>query len=268
MWHVITAVSAQGGEGEDASESVAVLAAASGDASWLAAALEAAGLSDELAEGFVGTVFVPTDEAFGKLAEQLGLSEEEVLADTELLAQVLPYHVVPGQALTAGDLEDGEILQTQLGGQAGELKYTEVNGNPHLGTTSGQRAKVVKADLQAGFAVVHLVDKVLVPGAEFFEGGDFSIAEAPAPAPEPVPEPSPSPPPSPVLSPPPPSPLPPRPPLPVVLCMHVVEAGEFLSSLAETYATTNDALLAINPQITKPDSIPLGSTINVPCKKA
>lgn len=42
-------MSAQGGEGEDASESVAVLAAASGDASWLAAALEAAGLSDELA---------------------------------------------------------------------------------------------------------------------------------------------------------------------------------------------------------------------------
>ena len=40
----------------------------------------------------------------------------------ELLAQVLPYHVIPGQALTAGDLEDGEILQTQLGGQAGELK--------------------------------------------------------------------------------------------------------------------------------------------------
>lgn len=35
---------------------------------------------------------------------------------------MLPYHVVAGEALLAEDLEDGQLLQTTLDGEAGVLE--------------------------------------------------------------------------------------------------------------------------------------------------
>ncbi|EFN56925.1 hypothetical protein CHLNCDRAFT_143443 [Chlorella variabilis] len=227
--------------------SVADLVSSRNLTSVLEAALEAAGQLEQLSDpSLVATVLAPTDEAFAAALESLGMSVEELLADTELLAQVLPYHVIPGQALTAGDLEDGEILQTQLGGQAGELKVKAGRTRPRLETTSGQTASIKNADLVAGSALVHTV---LIPGSDVFESSGVG-APSPAPAEAPAAP-----------------PLPP-PPSPPALCTHTLAAGEFLSSLADTYGISPDELLALNPQISNPDSLALGAVLNVPCLEA
>ena len=54
----------------------------------LVAAVTAADLLDTLGPDFVGTVFAPTEEAFAALLEALGVTAEELLANTELLTQV------------------------------------------------------------------------------------------------------------------------------------------------------------------------------------
>ena len=45
---------------------------------------------------------------------------------------------------------------------------------------------------------------------------------------------------------------------------HIVQAGEYLSLIAQRYGTTTQAILAANPQITNPNFIYSGQTIFVP----
>ncbi|EFN56922.1 hypothetical protein CHLNCDRAFT_143440 [Chlorella variabilis] len=144
----------------------------------LKAALEAAGL-DELAsdDALEATLFAPTDKAFADAITALNLTAEEVLGDKDLLTTVLSYHVIPGVAVEAAALEEGQILQTILEGAAGQLKYYTFKGLPRLRTTADQVARITETDISAGKAIVHLIDAVLIPGDEFFS--------APAPGPSP-----------------------------------------------------------------------------------
>ena len=59
-------------------------------------AVEAAGLAEALAGEGPFTVFGPTDSAFFNLADDMGVdTTEELFADTEMLASLLQYHVIP-----------------------------------------------------------------------------------------------------------------------------------------------------------------------------
>lgn len=89
----------------------------------LLAAAQAAGLAETLADGGPFTVFAPTDDAFAAALEDLGLTADELLADTETLTSILAYHVVPG-AVTSEDLigmfddmmmDDGDMMEMELG---------------------------------------------------------------------------------------------------------------------------------------------------------
>lgn len=61
------------------------------------------------------TVFAPTDAAFTALLEELGLTAEELLANTDLLNAVLAYHVVPGAFDAASVVAlDGAVIGTLL----------------------------------------------------------------------------------------------------------------------------------------------------------
>ena len=77
------------------------VAIAAGDFTTLVAAVQAAGLVETLSGEGPFTVFAPTDEAFAAALEALGLTAEELLADTALLTSVLTYHVVAGKVLAA-----------------------------------------------------------------------------------------------------------------------------------------------------------------------
>ena len=133
------------------------------DFSMLVQALQTAGLVETLQGEGPFTVFAPTNEAFEELADELGLTVEEVLA-REDLADILTYHVVPG-AYTSTDLleelegeDDGEITVETVEGS--ELVVSEriedqlyLDGSAHLTTI----------DIEAGNGWVHVIDEVLMP---------------------------------------------------------------------------------------------------------
>ncbi|NNL70845.1 MAG: fasciclin domain-containing protein, partial [Acidimicrobiia bacterium] len=64
----------------------------------LVAAVQAAGLADTLSGDGPFTVFAPTDDAFAALPDGV---LDALLEDTDTLAEILTYHVVPGKVLAA-----------------------------------------------------------------------------------------------------------------------------------------------------------------------
>lgn len=118
----------------------------------LAGLLVDAGLVDALRGDGPFTVFAPVDEAFTALP---AATLDAVFADPDLLAAVLTYHVVAGEALLAADLTDGRELTTLQGqtlrvGRDGD--QVTINGTP-----------VVVADVPATNGVIHVIGEVLVP---------------------------------------------------------------------------------------------------------
>jgi uncharacterized surface protein with fasciclin (FAS1) repeats len=135
-----------------AEENIVALAQETPDLSTLADAVSAAGLVETLEEPGPYTVFAPTNEAFEALGGTLDtLLEPENEAE---LAEILTYHVVPGE-LTSSELSDGQELKTV---QGGTLEVQIADGEV---TVNG--AKVATPDVEASNGVVHVIDEVLIP---------------------------------------------------------------------------------------------------------
>jgi transforming growth factor-beta-induced protein len=110
------------------------------------------------------TVFAPTDAAFAAALEALGVTAEELLANTELLTQVLSYHVVPGYfsaetVVAAAGMEGGVNVATLLPG-------TTVNVSLDGETVKVNEANVVATDVMATNGIVHVIDAVILPPME------------------------------------------------------------------------------------------------------
>jgi uncharacterized surface protein with fasciclin (FAS1) repeats len=116
----------------------------------LTAAIEAAGLSGELAGKGPFTVFAPTDEAFKKLPSG---AYDRLLRDAGKLKAVLNYHVVAGH-LTARDMKSGEMATLQGTSLMAVVSSSDVRVN---------EARVSKADSIATNGVVHAIDAVILP---------------------------------------------------------------------------------------------------------
>ncbi|WP_199507551.1 MULTISPECIES: fasciclin domain-containing protein [unclassified Psychrobacter] len=139
-----------------ATQSIGEMAAANENLTVLTAALKAADLDSMLMENGEYTVFAPTDEAFNKLLTDMGKTKEELLADTETLKKVLPYHVV-GKVVKAADIPYGQPIETENGGT-----FTIGEDNT-ITDASGNKAKIVGTDMMATNGVVHTIDTVLMP---------------------------------------------------------------------------------------------------------
>lgn len=129
------------------------VATEAGDFTTLLAAAQAAGLVDTLNGEGPLTVFAPTDAAFEAALADLGLTADELLADTETLTGILTYHVVEGEVLST-DLTDGMTAATVNGA---ELTVDLSDG------VMINSATVVTADIQASNGVIHIIDAVLLP---------------------------------------------------------------------------------------------------------
>jgi uncharacterized surface protein with fasciclin (FAS1) repeats len=130
------------------------VATEAGNFTTLLAAADATGLTETLATGTVATIFAPTDEAFATALEALGLTAEELLADTETLTAILTYHAVGG-IVTSADLADGPVVM--LNGLEATIDLSDgVKIND---------ANVVAADIEASNGVIHVIDAVLLPPA-------------------------------------------------------------------------------------------------------
>ncbi|HYM44173.1 MAG TPA: fasciclin domain-containing protein [Steroidobacteraceae bacterium] len=116
----------------------------------LTAAIDAAGLSGELAAKGPFTVFAPTDEAFRKLPAG---AYDRLLKDAGKLKAILNYHVVSGH-LMAADLKSGEVPTAQGTSLTVAVSSSDVRVN---------EARVTQADAVATNGVVHAIDAVILP---------------------------------------------------------------------------------------------------------
>merc|ERR1719240_138921 len=138
-------------------------AVAAGSFTVLAEALTKADLITTMKGTGPFTVFAPTDTAFGKALETLGVTKEELLANKDLPG-ILTYHVVSG-LVKSTDLSNG-------------MEAATVNGAKVMITIDGSTVKVntatvATADIMCSNGVIHVIDEVLLPPAE---------GPAPAPA--------------------------------------------------------------------------------------
>lgn len=133
----------------------------------LVAAVKAAGLVETLASPGPFTVFAPVNDAFAALPA--GTVDTLLKPENKaMLTQVLTYHVVPG------DYSGRELLD-MIRDAGGTLMLDTAAGEKLTLTRSGKwtinvvdakggRAKVTIADVDQSNGVIHVIDKVLIPG--------------------------------------------------------------------------------------------------------
>ena len=128
-------------------------AVGAGQFNTLVAAVQAAGLVDDLKGDGPLTVFAPTDEAFAALPE--GTVEELLKPENkDKLVDILTYHVLPG-AVMASDVNAKKLDVEMLNGDTATV--TGWDGVKIDGAT------VVSADIEASNGVIHVIDQVILP---------------------------------------------------------------------------------------------------------
>jgi len=143
-------------------ETVVDVAAGNEDFSTLVAAVEAAELQDALADPEATlTVFAPTNAAFEAALTALGMTAEELLADTETLTAILTYHVL-GESVTSVDLAAADTEEIMVSTLSGE-DLTVIVGDDGSVSFAEQTATVTTADVNASNGVIHVIDAVLLP---------------------------------------------------------------------------------------------------------
>ena len=137
------------------------------DHTTLVAAVKAAGLVDTLQSAGPFTVFAPTNEAFAALPK--GTVETLLKPENKgKLTAILTYHVVPGH-MTAADIAEkidamgGKLMLKTVQGE--DLAFAR-SGKSHITVTDakGDVARITIADVLQSNGVIHVIDKVLMPG--------------------------------------------------------------------------------------------------------
>ncbi|QLG46413.1 fasciclin domain-containing protein [Costertonia aggregata] len=111
------------------------------------------------------TILAPTDDAFAELLGRLDGFDSFDDFNTEqlqtLLATILQYHVVSGDAEASADLTNEQVITTLQG----EDLTVRIEGGvvSFLDADIEQPANVAVADIVASNAIVHAIDKVLLP---------------------------------------------------------------------------------------------------------
>ena len=132
--------------------------------SHLVDAVVKADLVDALKTDGPFTVFAPTNAAFEALFNELGVNGIDDLSAEDLIP-ILTYHVVSGN-VRAADVSTGSVETLN---QDFDLEF-EVNG----GVVINGNTNVIATDVQGKNGVVHVIDKVLIPGGD---EGPQSIAD-------------------------------------------------------------------------------------------
>jgi uncharacterized surface protein with fasciclin (FAS1) repeats len=124
----------------------------------LVEAVVAANLQGTLSGTGPFTVFAPTNDAFAALLTELGQTKAQLLANTTLLTQVLTYHVLSGRVLKA-DVPVGSAITT-LQGQSFSVDSTLA-----ITDRRNRKSAITGTDVLASNGVIHVIDKVLLPGS-------------------------------------------------------------------------------------------------------
>lgn len=141
-------------------QTIVDIAIGNDDFSTLVAAMEAADpVVLEALEGSGSfTVFAPTNQAFENLLETLGITGQDLLAESDLLTEVLLYHVVSGAVVAEDVLElDGESVPTLLSDNSIRITVSDD------GVILNDVVNVIQTDIEASNGIIHVIDEVLLP---------------------------------------------------------------------------------------------------------
>ena len=146
-------------------------AIAAGDFQTLVVALQATGLDATLSdEDSVFTVFAPSDDAFALLGDD---TINALLADTDLLSDILLYHVIAGQAV---DADTAISLAPELVEMASgdSVALTVRDGDLYV-----NNSRVISANIEASNGIIHVLDVVLTPPSDAAATGNiFEVAQS------------------------------------------------------------------------------------------
>lgn len=128
------------------------------------------------------TVFAPTDAAFEDLLGELGITAEQLLANTALLNTVLPYHVLAtsfgevkaAAAISVAQSPVPQNLVPTVNGANVALSISQESGEDVLYVNT---SRVTGPDVDATNGVIHLIDKVLLPPPSDLSDTGATIAE-------------------------------------------------------------------------------------------
>jgi transforming growth factor-beta-induced protein len=135
------------------------VASANPEFSSLVAAIKRAGLESFLTSGNY-TVFAPTNAAFASLLTELGFSSLDDIP-VETLKSVLLYHVITGKVASSA-IVSGYVSTNSSGPATTKLSlYIKKTG---ADVKLDNRANVNAVDIAASNGVIHVIDKVLMPG--------------------------------------------------------------------------------------------------------
>ena len=145
--------------GTPPSQNVVQLAQGNPDLSILVEAVVAADLAGTLSAPGPYTVFAPTNAAFAALLTELGVTKAELLANKPLLTAVLQYHVL-GARVAKAQIPLGKAISPLAGGI---FKIDMVGADVVITDGRNRTARIVATDIPASNALVHVVDKVILP---------------------------------------------------------------------------------------------------------
>ncbi len=151
---------ATGLAGSASAANIVEIAAGDDRFSTLVAAVTAAGLAETLSGPGPFTVYAPVNDAFAALPEGTVESLLEP-GNIDQLTSILLYHV-DDRKLTASDFPAGSnffkpVLESE------RLCITAGSGVT-IADGTGDVANVIIADIEADNGVIHVIDKVLLPG--------------------------------------------------------------------------------------------------------
>ena len=149
------------GAGIARAENIVEIAVADARFSTLVAAVTAAGLAETLSGPGPFTVFAPVNDAFAALPA--GTVETLLKPENKgQLTDILLYHV-DNRNLTAAGIPNGSnYFKPLLTSQ--RLCITKSAKGVTIDDGSGTMANVIIADIKADNGVIHVIDKVLLPG--------------------------------------------------------------------------------------------------------
>jgi uncharacterized surface protein with fasciclin (FAS1) repeats len=145
--------------GTPPTQNVVQLAQGNPDLSILVEAVVAADLAGTLSAPGPYTVFAPTNAAFAALLTELGVTKAQLLADKPLLTAVLQYHVL-GARVAKAQIPLGKAI-TPLAG--GFFKIDQSGADFIITDGRNRTSKIIATDIAASNALVHVVDKVILP---------------------------------------------------------------------------------------------------------
>jgi len=144
------------------------------------------------------TVFAPNDAAFATLLQELNITADDLFNSTELLTNVLLYHVSSPDDVSSPvllqDIVSGATIPNLFGGELvggfesiSENIQTEYGGNIILSTRSipkisggANNATIVQgANVGAFNGVIHIIDNVLIPPSIVEDNEDITLLDEP-----------------------------------------------------------------------------------------